>query len=184
VDPPHSPLDHDEATQGPHLRTLQNAAYADTVGFLTTHVWPGISIVPVLEGDSLMPRSQAPGTREVVQGWIETLSGYELAGLERATLAGKSLLAAARLVVEWSEEGAGLAATTTSSSAAAAAVGKGARKFGVEEAAWAVSLEVEWQTRKWGEVEDTHDVEKEDLRRQLASAVLLISGNGAGKTSS
>jgi ATP synthase F1 complex assembly factor 2 len=110
-----------------------------------------------------------------VQGWIETLTGYELAGLERATLAGKSLLAAARLVVEWSEEGAGQASSS---------VGKGTKKFGVEEAARAVSLEVEWQTKKWGEVEDTHDVEKEDLRRQLGSAVLLVSGNGAGKESS
>ena len=182
VSPPPSPLDHDEATQGPHLRTLQDGAYAETVGFLTTHVWPGITIVPVLEGDSLMPRSQAPGTREVVQGWIETLTGYELAGLERATLAGKSLLAAARLVVEWSEEGAGLAAAAATSSAAA--VGKGTKKFGVEEAARAVSLEVEWQTKKWGEVEDTHDVEKEDLRRQLGSAVLLVLGNGAGEKSS
>jgi ATP synthase mitochondrial F1 complex assembly factor 2 len=180
VSPPPSPLDHDEATQGPHLRTLQNAAYADTVSYLTTHVWPGITIVPVLEGDSLMPRSQAPGTREVVQGWIETLTGFELAGLERATLAGKSLLTAARLVVEWSEEGAG----QPTSSSLAAGKGEETKKFGVEEAARAVSLEVEWQTRKWGEVEDTHDVEKEDLRRQLASAVLLVSGNGAGKKSS
>jgi ATP synthase F1 complex assembly factor 2 len=42
----------------------------------------------------------------------------------------------------------------------------------------AVNLEVDWQTRNWGEVEDTHDVEKEELRRQLASVVLLVSGTG------
>ena len=75
-----------------------------------------------------MPRAQEPGTREVVQGWIDTLSPFELAGLERATLAGKSLLMAARLVCEWSEEGAGQASPV---------VGKGEtqKKFGVEEAA-------------------------------------------------
>lgn len=49
-------------------------------------------------------------------------------------------------------------------------------KFGIEEAAKAASLEVAWQTGMWGEVEDTHDVEKEDLRRQLGSVILLVSG--------
>jgi chaperone required for assembly of F1-ATPase len=49
-------------------------------------------------------------------------------------------------------------------------------KFGVEEAARAASLEVDWQTGMWGEVEDTHDVDKEDVRRQFGSVVLLVSG--------
>jgi len=44
-----------------------------------------------------------------------------------------------------------------------------------------VSVEVVWQTGRWGEVEDTHDVEKEDVRRQLASAVLLVTGRGRGR---
>lgn len=107
---------------------------------------------------------------------MDSLSPFELAGLERATLAGKSLLAAARLVAEWSEEGAGAKPGFGESQ------GKGKKegeRFGVEEAARAVSLEVDWQTQKWGEVEDTHDVEKEDLRRQLGSVVLLVSGTGS-----
>ncbi|EAQ89766.1 hypothetical protein CHGG_06385 [Chaetomium globosum CBS 148.51] len=133
-------------------------------------------IVPVLTDGSLLPRPQAPGTREVVQGWILSLSAFELAALERATLAGKSLLAAARLVAEWSEEGAQAAVPVS----VQGGEGGGRERFGVEEAARAVSLEVEWQTKKWGEVEDTHDVEKEDLRRQLGSAVLLVSGTGNG----
>jgi ATP synthase F1 complex assembly factor 2 len=136
-----------------------------------------VTIVPVLDEHSIVPRHQEPGTREVVQGWISSLSPFELAGLERATLAGKSLLAAARLVVEWSEEGA-------HSRAVASDKQTGEKKFGVEEAARAVSLEVDWQTGRWGEVEDTHDVEKEDLRRQLGSVVLLVSGNGTGSRSS
>ncbi|KAK4042125.1 protein atp12, mitochondrial [Parachaetomium inaequale] len=156
----------------PTLHTLQHQAYTDTTSYLTTHAWPGVTIVPVLDSNSIMPRHQAPGTREVVQGWILSLSPFELAGLERATLGGKSLLAAARLVVEWSEEGA--------HSHSAAAAGQTGKRFGVEEAARAVSLEVEWQTRQWGEVEDTHDVEKEDVRRQFGSVVLLVSGSGTG----
>ena len=51
-------------------------------------------------------------------------------------------------------------------------------RLGVEVAARACSLEVSWQTGLWGEVEDTHDVDKEDLRRQLGSAVLVVSGTG------
>jgi ATP synthase F1 complex assembly factor 2 len=108
------------------------------------------------------------------------LSPFELAGLERATLAGKSLLAAARLVVEWSEEGAHSRVVAQEGEEK----GQGKKRFGVEEAARAVSLEVDWQTGRWGEVEDTHDVEKEDLRRQLGSVVLLVSGNGTGSKSS
>ena len=51
-------------------------------------------------------------------------------------------------------------------------------RFGIEEAAEACSVEVRWQTGRWGEVEDTHDVEKEDLRRQFGSVVVLVSGSG------
>ncbi|KAL2130786.1 hypothetical protein VTI74DRAFT_5947 [Chaetomium olivicolor] len=169
--PPPLEGDHDPAKDGLSLRERQEQAYTETVSFLTSHVWPGVSIQPVLDGESIVPRKQEPGTREVVQGWILSLSQFELAGLERATLAGKSLLAAARLVVEWSEEGA---------HSQGVVISQGKKRFGVEEAARAVSLEVDWQTGRWGEVEDTHDVEKEDLRRQLGSVVLLVSGNGKG----
>ncbi|KAJ4298634.1 plasma membrane localization protein [Collariella sp. IMI 366227] len=170
--------DHDPTKDGLSLRERQEQAYESTVSFLTSRVWPGVSIQPVLDGDMIMPRKQEPGTREVVQGWILALSPFELAGLERATLAGKSLLAAARLVVEWSEEGAH--AQQPKSDVAFSPEGEGKKRFGVEEAARAVSLEVSWQTGRWGEVEDTHDVEREDLRRQLGSAVLLVAGNGKG----
>ncbi|KAK5656210.1 hypothetical protein OQA88_4971 [Cercophora sp. LCS_1] len=159
--------------EGKSLRDLQEESTLPIVSFLTSYVWPGVKIEPVLDGDSIVPRHQEPGAREVVQGWVMGLSNWELAGLERATLGGKSLLAAARLVVEWSEDGAG------------AVEGDGAeraKKFGVEEAARAVSVEVSWQTERWGEVEDTHDVEKEDVRRQLGSVVLLVSGRGERTT--
>ena len=51
-------------------------------------------------------------------------------------------------------------------------------RFGVEEAAEACSLEVRWQTGMWGEVEDSHDVANEDVRRQLGSVILVVSGTG------
>ncbi|PNY26053.1 Protein atp12, mitochondrial [Tolypocladium capitatum] len=151
---------------GESLRDVQKQVAEEIVSFLTTHVWPGITIEPVLDGHEIFPRTQAEGVREVVQGWVEGLDAWEIAGLERAVLAGKSLVVAARFVTEWSEGRCGKRELTAED------------KFGVEKAARAVSLEVDWQATQWGEVEDTHDVNKEDVRRQLGSVVLLVSGTG------
>ncbi len=183
------------------LRDTQRRAAAGVVAFLASRVWPGVAIEPVLDGESIVPRRQPPGTRQVVEGWVAGLDPWELAGLERAVLAGKSLLGAARLLVEWSEGCVGVDddAAGPDGGASGSGVadggeeeeeeeeeggeggghGQGGKKFGVEEAARLASIEVDWQTRRWGEVEDTHDVEKVDLRRQLGSVVLLVSGTGA-----
>ncbi|KAM0282260.1 hypothetical protein ACHAQH_003124 [Verticillium albo-atrum] len=170
--PPPGPMDtRNEAGEG--LRDVQARTARDVLGFLTAHVWPGTTVEPVLDGDSIAPRPQAEGVRDVVKGWVRGLSAWELAGLERAVLAGKSLVAASRLIVEWSEDepAGGLRP-------AAGVEGGEVTKFGVEQAAVATSVEVSWQTGRWGEVEDTHDVEKEDIRRQFGSVVLLVSGLG------
>jgi ATP synthase mitochondrial F1 complex assembly factor 2 len=226
------------------LRDIQESTAIPILQHLTTHIWPGITLEPVLDEGSIIPKGQKPGVREVVQGWILGLPYWELAGLERAVLAGKGLLGAVRLVVEWSEAGlngvvdaggraANMGASTNESldedveaplrgvseevkaeaydwtsreaglvsqrsgetsgqprqlealggqsgkemeTAQTDAGKKATSRFGVEEAAQAASLEVDWQTKRWGEVEDTHDVDKEDLRRQLGSVVLLVSG--------
>ncbi|KAI9791395.1 MAG: ATP synthase complex assembly protein atp12 [Peltula sp. TS41687] len=159
-----------EPTMGgrePTLRELQIETAVPIITYLTTHVWPGVEIHPVADGEgSIIPAAQPDTTKHVIRGWIAALPAYELAGLERAVLAGKGLLGAIRLVVEWSEHLAELRPDGQE------------KRFGVEEAATAASLEVAWQTRMWGEVEDTHDVEKEDLRRQLGSVVLLVAGEG------
>ena len=101
--------------------------------------------------------------------WVSQLEAHDLAGLERGILASKSLLIAVRLVVEWSENFRHVQKEVL----------EGEKKFGLEEAAEASSLEVKWQTDMWGEVEDTHDVDKEDLRRQLGSVILLVSGDSS-----
>lgn len=163
--PPAGP--HDSKNEsGESLRDVQKRTAEEVVSFLTTYVWPGIKIEPVLDGHSIVPRQQNPGVREVIQGWIAGLDPWEITGLERAVLAGKSFVAAARLVTEWSEGPVGTGRLS------------GSKKFGVEEATKATNLEVDWQTGQWGEVEDTHDVNKEDVRRQLGSVVLLVSGTG------
>jgi len=147
------------------LRDIQIRIAQPIIGFLVANVWPGVEIKPVLETNSIIPTPQSQVTKDVIRGWISGLPAYELAALERGVLAGKSLLVATRLLIEWSENFRHLQS-------------EGQKKFGIEEAAEASSLEVRWQTGMWGEVEDTHDVDKEDLKRQLGSVVLLVSGNG------
>jgi chaperone required for assembly of F1-ATPase len=146
------------------LRSIQIKTAKPIMGYLISTVWPGIDIRPSLEEGRIMPRQQSDLTKNVIRGWMMGLPAYELAALERASLATKSLLVGSRLIIEWSEQFRDLQRDL-----------KGNR-FGIENAAEAASLEVRWQTGMWGEVEDTHDVEKEDMRRQLGSAVLLICG--------
>ncbi|KAF2756855.1 ATP12-domain-containing protein [Pseudovirgaria hyperparasitica] len=148
------------------LRQLQIRTAKPIISHLTSHVWPGVEIQPTLDPNSIMPLPQPEATRSVIQGWLSGLPAFELAGLERAVLATKSLLVSARLLVEWSQEFSHLRKDVDSQ-----------KRFGIEEAAEASTLEVSWQTKMWGEVDDTHDVDKEDIRRQLGSTILLVNGS-------
>ncbi|KAL4814541.1 putative ATP12 chaperone protein [Aspergillus spinulosporus] len=145
------------------LREAQMRVAKDIIAFLSTKVWPGIDIVPVLDGNSIFPVSQSQATKDIIRQWVEGLEAYDLAALERGILSSKSLLVAVRLVTEWSENFRQLQRLNQ-------------KRFGIEEAAEASSLEVRWQTDMWGEVEDTHDVDKEDLKRQLGSVIVLVAG--------
>lgn len=171
------------------LRDLQMETAKPIIAFLTGTIWPGVSITPTLDPNSIIPIKQSEMTRSVISGWITGLPAYELAALERAVLATKSLLVGARLVVEWSEEFRHLQSSSDSPVSETISTAAGGKtsvdtsttdepRFGIESAAHAANLEVSWQTGMWGEVEDTHDVEKEDVRRQLGSAVLMVSGRG------
>ena len=155
------------------LRELQIRTAKPILSYLTQRIWPGVELTPTLDDGSILPKAQPPATRAVIKGWMAGLPAWELVGLERAVLAGKSLCVGARLVCEWSEY---LRLDTNASKEQAEDARR--ERFGIEEAAEACSLEVMWQTGRWGEVEDTHDVEKEDLRRQFGSVVLVVSGTG------
>jgi ATP synthase F1 complex assembly factor 2 len=158
---------NDSLRNGKTLRQLQMETATPIITHLTTHIWPGVEIKPILEPDSIMPVAQPEMTQQVIRGWLAGLPAFELAGLERAVLASKSLLVSVRLIHDWGE------------AFAQSRPAPDAGRFGIEEAAEASSLEVRWQTGQWGEVEDTHDVEKEDLRRQLGSAIILVSGDSS-----
>ncbi|CAF9928587.1 ATP synthase complex assembly protein atp12 [Imshaugia aleurites] len=162
---PANPSDKDG--RGESLRDLQVRTAKPILSYLTQNVWPGVELKPTLDDGSILPASQPAATRAVIKGWMAGLPAWELVGLERAVLASKSLCIAARLVCEWSEY---LNLGYTKEEAAG--------RFGIEEAAKACSQEVIWQTGRWGEVEDSHDVDKEDLRRQFGSVILVVSGTG------
>ena len=149
------------------LRDLQIRTARPILSYLTQTVWPGVELEPALNNGSILPTSQPAATRAVIKGWMAGLPAWELVGLERAVLAGKSLCVAARLVCEWSEY---LQLGDTR--------GEAPGRFGIEEATKACSQEVIWQTGRWGEVEDSHDVDKEDLKRQFGSVILAVSGTG------
>ncbi|KAJ2903275.1 ATP12 ATPase family protein [Zalerion maritima] len=157
--------------QGECLAEVQERVAGEVVAWLTKRVWKGVvGFKPALRDGSIFPVPQTEEVKGVVGAWVWGLDAWELAGLERGVLAGKSVLVAARLVGGWSEGGNGVRVEE----------GQHGNVFGVEEAARAASIEVDWQTGNWGEVEDTHDVEKEDVRRQFGSVVLLVSGTGTG----
>ena len=171
------------------LRDLQIAIATPIIAYLTSYVWPGTTLLPSipesLTANSIVPTAQPPTTRAVISGWIAGLGPWELAGLERAVLAGKSLCVASRLIVEWAESFKHLSSRRGNgdekgNSETQRGKEAGERIFGIDRACEACSLEVQWQTEQWGEVEDSHDVEKEDLRRQFGSVVLLVGGTDEG----
>jgi chaperone required for assembly of F1-ATPase len=144
------------------LREQQIAVAQPIIAYLATHLWPGVEILPTSH-DSILPTPQPQMTKEIIKGWVSSLPPWELVGLERAVLAQKSLLGGVRFITEWSPQFRHLQKPGSES------------RFGIKEAEDASTVEVRWQTGMWGEVEDTHDVNKEDLRRQLGSVILLVS---------
>lgn len=166
----HDPYDNGT---GRNLRRRQRDIAEPIIAYLTTHIWPGVEIVPILGEDSIVPIAQPEMTREVIRGWVSGLPAFELAALERGVLATNSLLIAARLMVEWSSDFEHSRKDRTSREDNDLELRT--QRFDIDIAAEAASIEVLHQTEQWGEVEDTHDVEREDMRRQLGSVVLLVS---------
>ncbi|KAI5821433.1 hypothetical protein BZA77DRAFT_256689 [Pyronema omphalodes] len=140
----------------PMLRDLQISSARPILDFLCSKVWPGLEIWAV-DGDEvgIVGRGQPVETKETLMAWMRGLDVWRFVGFERCVQATKSFVIGARMVEEWKEGGEQI--------------------WGVEEAAKAASIEVEYQTRQWGEVEDTHDVEKEDVRRQLGAGWLFCA---------
>ncbi|RIA87575.1 hypothetical protein C1645_695944 [Glomus cerebriforme] len=89
---------------------------------------------------------QPENTRNKLKDIIERFDSLKLSGFERATMLSKSFLIGLALVE---------------------------RKLSVEEASKASSIETISQTLRWGKLE-AHDVENEDIRRQLGSVACAV----------
>ncbi|KAI0831757.1 hypothetical protein BC628DRAFT_1349661 [Trametes gibbosa] len=98
--------------------------------------------------DSLLVPTQPQETIKKFESVLNSFSPWEMAAMERATYASKSFLIGLALVK---------------------------RRLDVEQAAQAAHAEVNSQIEQWGEVEDTHDVDYHDMRRQLGSAACLLA---------
>lgn len=104
--------------------------------------------VKMIKFDSILNNSQSDATKAKLRRVLATFDHWEMAALERATYTTKSFVIALALVK---------------------------RHLTAEQASLAATVEVCSQIERWGEVEDTHDVDYHDIRRQLSSAACLLS---------
>lgn len=155
----------DEETRKQVQATLLNYLDTDTICFHHDDPPPLVELQqkrwePVLEWveatygvevkvfDSILLHSQPEQTKKVLGDVIGQMDPWEMAAMERATYVTKSFLIALALVK---------------------------RHLTVEQAAAAAQVEVESQIQRWGEVEDTHDVDFHDVRRELGSSACLVT---------
>ncbi|KAI9150909.1 ATP synthase mitochondrial F1 complex assembly factor 2 [Blastocladiella emersonii ATCC 22665] len=101
--------------------------------------------VEILTTQSLLGVRQPAETVATLRAHVETYTPLQLAAFERAVLTSKSFLVGLALLE---------------------------RAITAKQASAAASVEVEAQIARWGEVEDAHDVDREDLQRLLASVAL------------
>lgn len=121
------------------------------------------------ETDGIRGNSQLLTTQNIVLAWLDELPIYALVAMEKAVLSTKSFLCG------W---------TLVRASVADAEVQKNVLQVNkkdpleyykkpIEDIVELGNLETIFQTQEWGEVEDTHDVDKADWLRNLASAALV-----------
>ncbi|KAG5354829.1 Protein atp12 [Yarrowia sp. B02] len=132
-----------ESYQG-RLRAAQEADFRPVIA--EAEKFFGVNLNSMDSDKGLLGNRQTPEDKEKVRQWALSLSPWQLAALERATLTSKSFICGAFLI---------------------------SGKLTPTQVAELVGLETKFQVERWGEVEDTHDVDFCDIRRHLASCSLL-----------
>lgn len=110
--------------------------------------------------DGLRSNIQLDCVREASTNYVKSLSYWNLAVFEKTVMITKSFICGILLC-----ENAINAEVIPS------------LKCDIEKIERLASLETIHQTEKWGEVEDTHDVNKADLLRNISAAYILVSKN-------
>ena len=127
------------------LRKAQEALYPVIMDD-AAKVWGLREPIKMLDTETtLFGNYQSEETKSKVRNWIHELDSFKFASLERATTAAKSLVVGMNVALN---------------------------RRPVSELAMLTSLDVIHQTALWGEVEDTHDVDREDLHRLLGAAYI------------
>eukprot|EP00128_Syssomonas_multiformis_P007387 Colp12_sorted_trinity150504_noHs@19362 len=103
--------------------------------------------VPLHVTDALIPPPQPEETQNAVRAFLEKLDVWQLTGFESAVNAAKSVVIPLVLLH---------------------------RGVSLREAVDAARLEINLQTRMWGEVEYAHTMEEADTRARLGSAILFM----------
>ncbi|EPQ26486.1 uncharacterized protein PFL1_05808 [Pseudozyma flocculosa PF-1] len=103
--------------------------------------------VPLSPFTALLGNAHDPKVLPTFASLLDNLDPFELAAFERAVLTTKSFLIPVALL---------------------------SGRLSVEEAAQAAEVEVRSQIERWGEVEDSHDVDTADLRRVLGSVAAAV----------
>ncbi|KAH7910648.1 hypothetical protein BJ138DRAFT_1152421 [Hygrophoropsis aurantiaca] len=97
---------------------------------------------------SILAHSQPRETRDKFNAVLAEMDPWELAVMERVTYLTKSFIISLALIKH---------------------------HLTAEQASLAAQVEVSSQIQRWGEVEDSHDVDFHDIRRQLGSAACLLT---------
>ncbi|CCE93564.1 ATP synthase complex assembly protein ATP12 TDEL_0G01970 [Torulaspora delbrueckii] len=106
--------------------------------------------------DGLRGNSQTNETRKAAKKFLESLSLWDLAIFEKTVLTTKSFICGVLLLQNKALDKSAEGLTST-----------------MESVAQAATLEIIHQTDRWGEVEDTHDVDKRDVRRNIHAAGIV-----------
>ncbi|KAK9323336.1 hypothetical protein V1517DRAFT_320457 [Lipomyces orientalis] len=129
------------------LRKEQEESYRPIIAWAEEQVFHGERL-NFSDGDKgLRGNMQSDSIKASATEWANSLDAWQLTAFERAVLGGKSYLGGMKLVNQ---------------------------KISTSDLAQVVTLEVLHQMKRWGEVEDSHDVDWADLRRQIGSAAVLI----------
>ncbi|KAG5519211.1 hypothetical protein PMAC_002299 [Pneumocystis sp. 'macacae'] len=97
---------------------------------------------------------QSQETKDKIALWMHTLDKWQFAALDRAVCASKSFIIGAKMIVM----GNSLLNDYLSP----------------EEACDLAQLETDFQISQWGEIKESHNIEREDIRRLLRSANAII----------
>ncbi|CAI4542327.1 ADE_G0027830.mRNA.1.CDS.1 [Saccharomyces cerevisiae] len=144
------------------LRNAQNELYIPIIKgmeeFLRNFSSESNIRLQILDADihGLRGNQQSDIVKSAAKKYMSSLSPWDLAILEKTVLTTKSFICGV-LLLENKKDTANLIP---------------ALKTNMDNIVRAATLETIFQVEKWGEVEDTHDVDKRDIRRKIHTAAI------------